>query len=474
MKPNLLPFMRAFLSASLLIFLFGVGLPSAQGQSANQTQSSDNVISLSEAINMALENNYSLKQAENNLGLAETEVKSAKMDLAPSVSGRMSGSRNIGRQFNTTTGEIDDQATNAFSTSLGANLTLFDGFRKIQNLRRSETNKSYNEKSLERTREDIIFNTASAYLQVLLDQRLLTIAKENLQASQKQLEQVKAQVEVGARPTVDQYNQESTVANNELEVIRRENTLAYDKIDLIRLLRLDPMQEFEFESPEIDEESIAVKPVSLEKMVQQALENRSDLRAQELLIQTREHDLNISKAGLYPTLSFDANISSRYNDRLVNRLTGESVSFSDQFFDQNINRSLGLSLNIPIFSNYNNKLSIERSKVNLKNAKLTLEDQKLGVQQEVRQAYNDYVALSKELESTAKALRAAQRTYETQQERYKVGASTLIELSQANASYVEAQSNRARTIINFIFQEKLLDYYLGKLDANLSLENYTD
>jgi outer membrane protein len=460
---------------SLAIFLMCFSLGSiANAQDTGSSANSDNVITLEDAITIALENNYTLKQAQNNLDLAKTEVKSAKMDLAPSLSASMSGSRNIGRQFNTTTGQIDDQATNSFSSSVGARVTLFDGFRNIQNLRRSEVNEKYTQKNLERTREDIIFNTASAFLQVLLDQRLLTIAQENLEASQKQLEQVKAQVEVGARPSVDLYNQESTVANNELEVIRRENTLAYNRIDLIRLLRMDPLKDYEFDDPEIEAEKITAKPVSLEQMVQQALQNRSDLRAQELLIQTRKHDLNISKAGLYPTLSFDAGVSSRYNDRLLSRVTMQSVSFTDQFFDQNINRSLSLSLNIPIFSNFNNKLNIERSEVNLRNAQLTLEDQKLGVQQEVRQAYNDYIALAKELESTQKALRAAQRTYETQQERYKVGASTLIELSQANASFVEAQSNRARTIINFIFQEKLLDYYLGKLDANLNLDEYSN
>ncbi|MGM0588614.1 MAG: TolC family protein [Bacteroidota bacterium] len=467
--------MRASTLMSLAIFLMCFSLGSiANAQNTGSSANSDNVITLEDAITIALENNYTLKQAQNNLDLAKTEVKSAKMDLAPSLSASMSGSRNIGRQFNTTTGQIDDQATNSFSSSVGARVTLFDGFRNIQNLRRSEVNEKYTQKNLERTREDIIFNTASSFLQVLLDQRLLTIAQENLEASQKQLEQVKAQVEVGARPSVDLYNQESTVANNELEVIRRENTLAYNRIDLIRLLRMDPLKDYEFDDPEIEAEKITAKPVSLEQMVQQALQNRSDLRAQELLIQTRKHDLNISKAGLYPTLSFDAGVSSRYNDRLVSRVTMQSVSFNDQFFDQNINRSLSLSLNIPIFSNFNNKLNIERSEVNLRNAQLTLEDQKLGVQQEVRQAYNDYIALAKELESTQKALRAAQRTYETQQERYKVGASTLIELSQANASFVEAQSNRARTIINFIFQEKLLDYYLGKLDANLNLDEYSN
>lgn len=113
---------------------------------------------------------------------------------------------------------------------------------------------------------------------------------------------------------------------------------------------------------------------------------------------------------------------------------------------------------------------IQSSRVNLKNARLGLENTRLQIIQEVTQAYNDYVSYQKELESTQKAMQAAQRTYETQQERYQVGASTLIELSDANASYVQAQSDHARAMYNLIFQRKLLDYYIGKLDENMSLK----
>jgi len=112
---------------------------------------------------------------------------------------------------------------------------------------------------------------------------------------------------------------------------------------------------------------------------------------------------------------------------------------------------------------------IQTAKINLKNAKLGLENTRLQIIQEVTQAYNDYLSYQKELASTKKALRAAQRTYETQQERYNVGASTLIELSDANANYVQAQSDNARALYNLIFQEKLLDYYIGKLDEEISL-----
>src|SRR5699024_1760259 len=118
---------------------------------------------------------------------------------------------------------------------------------------------------------------------------------------------------------------------------------------------------------------------------------------------------------------------------------------------------------IPIFDNLNRRTNVESQQISYKNAKLNLENTRLQVVQEVNQAYNDYESYFKQLESSQKALRAAERTYQTQKQRYEVGAGTLIELSDANAQYVEAQANRAQSLFRIIFQQKLLDYYIGKL-----------
>lgn len=425
-------------------------------------------ITLQEAIEIALENNYQLKQARNELDFAEYQEFSAKADFFPSLNGSANGQKRIGRQFNQTTGDFGDFTINGFSTSISTSLTIFNGFQNINNLRSSQYSRESTEEAVQRARESIIFETASGYLQVLLDEQLLEIARENLESSQKQLEQVRAQVEVGSRPTVDLYNQESIVANNELEVTNRENDLSNSRIRLIRSLQIDPLQEYNFAMPEITDDQVMPSDYDLKSLVNAALESRSDLRREQLNIRAVEHQLKATRASLYPSLNFSASFSSSYNDQNFIPGTGELVGFSDQYFDQNVNRSFGLSLNIPIFDNFNRRTNIQSQLVNYKNQQLALENTELQVIQEVNQAYTDYQAIVKRLESTEKALKAAERSYETEQQRYEVGASTLIELSTANAQYVEAQSNRAQALYNFVFQEKLLDYYIGKLDQNIS------
>lgn len=455
--------MKRYISSTLLIALLLItNTVLAQEQ---------RTITLQEAIEIALENNYQLQQARNNLGLADHQIRSEYADFLPSVNGSFSGSRRTGQQFisDRFSEGLDpfvDITSQSISGNLSASIPLFNGFENINSLRASQQSKISDEESLRRSREQVIFNTASNYLQVLLDMELLEIRRENLENSQKQLEQVQAQVEVGSRPTVDLYNQEAQVANEELLLTQQENSLKFSKILLVRQLQIDPMGNYEFTVPELDSDISAemMESYSLSELIDQALLNRSDLKSTIADIRSLEYQLQIAKNNLLPSISASAGLSTSYSDQYS--VLGESVDFSDQFFDQRINRSLGFSVSIPIFQNWNRMYNIESSKVQLKNAELNLDNSRLQVIQEVTQAYNDYTSYQKQLSASEKSLIASERAFETQQERYNVGSSTLIELSQAQASYVEAQSNYTQATYNLIFQEKLLDYYLGKLSGD--------
>ncbi|MDR9417068.1 MAG: TolC family protein [Gracilimonas sp.] len=428
-------------------------------------------ISLQEAIQISLENNYQLKQAKNNLDLADQSIRSEYADFLPSLNASVNGSRRTGQQFisdrfSEGLNPFVDVTSQSISGNFSASIPLFNGFENINSLRQSQQSKISDEESYQRAKEQVIFNTASRYLQVLLDRELLAIREENLENSLKQLEQVQAQVEVGSRPTVDLYDQEALVANTELLLTQQENALKFSKIALVRQLQIDPLGNYEFSVPDIgsDVENLDLESINLSELIDQALLNRSDLKSTLADIRSLELQAQMAKNNLFPSVSASGGISTSYSDQYS--LLGESVPFGDQFFDQRINRSLGFSVSIPLFQNWNRMYNIQASEVQLKNAELNLDNARLQVIQEVTQAYNDYTSYEKQLEASQKSLRASERAFETQQERYNVGSSTLIELSQAQANYVEAQSNYTQALYNLIFQEKLLDYYLGKLSGN--------
>ncbi len=427
------------------------------------------LISIDEAINIALENNYTLKQARNELDLSDDLIFSEKADFLPSVTASMSGSRTSGQQFifDRFSEGLDpfvDVTSQSISGSMRANIPLFNGFNNILTLKSSQSNKESREQQFARARELVIFNTASRYLQVLLDKELLEIARQNLETSTTQLSQVQAQVELGSRPMVDLFNQEAQVANDELTLTQRENTLALNSLLLIRQLEIDPLGQYDFEVPELELNDLPWMDVNLRSLIDEALTTRSDILSAEASIAALKYQLQINKNSLLPSINASASVSSRYSDQYS--IAGQDVNFSDQFFDQQVNRSLGLSFSLPIFKNWNRLYSIQSTQVQVKNAELNLDNSRMQVIQEVTQAYNDYSSYVKQLEASEKSLLASEKAFETQQERYNVGASTLIELTQAQASFVSARSSYTQSLYNLIFQEKLVDFYLGKLKGD--------
>lgn len=432
--------------------------------------SQDRTISLEEAIQITLENNFQLKQAENNLFLTEREIRNAYGEFLPNLNANFSGSRDIGRQFVEETLQFEDLTSNRLSGSLNTNVTIFDGFQNINNLRRSRVDHEQQKASSKRIRENIIFNTAMSYLSLLLNMELLEIAEQTLETSQMQLEQVEAQVEVGARPIVDLYQQQSTVANNELQVVQAENSVNMSRTQLIRILQIEPDPDLEFVVPDYEDIELIPQTLNLDEMIMAALDQRGDLQAQQFQIEANRYTLDIARANRYPSVSASASLSSSYSDLFTDVLDPDRiVPFTDQFLDQRISRSFGFSISIPIFNRFNTSMNIQQAQIQYRNAQLQLDDIRFEIREEISQAYNDYQSLVKELEATERTVQAAERAFETQQQRYEIGATTLIELNQATTDYAQALSDRQSVKFNFIFQEKLLDYYIGQLEDNLTL-----
>jgi len=130
-----------------------------------------------------------------------------------------------------------------------------------------------------------------------------------------------------------------------------------------------------------------------------------------------------------------------------------------------------MSVQIPLFNRWNTKTNVERSRVQYDNALLDLENLQQSVALEVRQAYFDYQTAVKRLDVTDKQFKSAEQALLVEQERYEIGASTLVELTQSRSAFVSASSQRVQAIFRFHFQQKLIEYYQGVLDPAQPLFN---
>jgi outer membrane protein len=458
----------------LMALLVAIGLFISAGSAQAQQQSApDRTISFDEAVEIALDQNTTLRRATNTARRGDINVSRARMDFMPSLSLSSGGNRNFGRSFSREEGGIVNETSDFFSLSTSASINLFNGFGDVASLNRAGLNAQSGDLNLERTRQEVVFNVMNGYLNYIESQELIRVRQEELESLRQQLRQTEERVDVGSAPVSDLYQQQAQVAEAEQQLLNAERQAQLDKTNLIQTLQLDPFGEYEFETPPVEEADLTGQEYELNRLLDQAFQRRTDLRAQQIEVRAAEENIRVARSGYYPSINLSTNYGSNWSStaRLPNP-NDPNNPIQPSFFDQLDNRrggSVSIGLSFPLFDRMQTRHQVEQAKVDLANAEYALQDQRQQVALQVRQAYLDYENAEKQLDVAGTRLRAAERAREAAQERYNLGAVPFVELSQANADFVSAASQRVRARYNFIFQQKLIDYYLGVLDPNVTL-----
>lgn len=426
-------------------------------------------ITLDEAVRIALERNVSLRQADNLVEAQASQVTAERGDFLPDLTAFFQTGREYGTTFNQTIGGFTSEQTQSAFGQVTTSVNVFNGFGDVASLSQARHTFDARDYSYDRVQQTVVFDVVGSFLEVIANREQIRIREEDVTSQQQQLEQIGEFVRVGSRPISDQYQQEANAAQAEFELLEAERQLQLSQTRLIQILQLDPFGTYQFIVPELDEDTpLTPESYDLGTLLREAFERRADLKAQEASIDAAEAGIRVARAGYFPTVNFGADVGGFYSSSLTG-LDGDTVPFSDQFFDQRRTESLGLNVNIPIFNRFQTQNRVAQAQVQYDNARLDLESQRQDVALQVRQAYLDYQTATKRLDVTAKQLRAAERALMAAQERYEVGATTLVELSQVRASFVQAASNYANARYTFLFQEKLIEYYTGVLDPTAQL-----
>ena len=125
---------------------------------------------------------------------------------------------------------------------------------------------------------------------------------------------------------------------------------------------------------------------------------------------------------------------------------------------------MGLGLSLPILDRSGTSIATQRARIAADNARISVADRRQEVALQVRRAQLDFQSAQEQLRAAEAQRRAAELALQTVQERYEVGAATLVELTQARAVGVQAASAIVSARYNLLFQRTLMDYYIGVLN----------
>ncbi len=468
-----------FLRFSFILLLFG-SLTMVKAQ---------NRWSLQKCVTYATENSLAIKQSIAQIRNAELTLKQNQLSRLPNLNAGVSGGYQFGRTIDPTTNSFALEGIGFNSYSLSTGIQVFGGGIIKHNILRSKYELEAGKLEAEATENNLGLQVAAAYLNVLLADEQLVIAKTRLFQSQNQLNQINRFIEVGARPINERYDFEAALALDQQALIEAENFLIRSNLILRQFLLIPDGTPFDIEKPEIKvPEDVDVDGISANELFVGAVDILPQVKAAEKRLQAANIGILQAKANLLPTLSLFASLRSNFSNQ-ARTITGFDVTKVKQnvfinnipvaleieqnvptfakkaYFDQvseNFGQSLGLQLNIPIYNNRQVKINIERAKLGVISNEVAKEQARQQLRTEIEQTLTAVRASQRTLQAANLSLKAATAAFENAQKRYELGAINSLELNTARTNMERAKSDRIRSRFQHLFNLKQVDFYQGR------------
>jgi outer membrane protein TolC len=414
---------------------------------------------LNNCIQYAIEHNLSTKNSIYASAISKEIAQQSKRDFLPSISLNSGYNIRFGRSIDPNTNDVINTKSFSNNYSTGTSIDLFNGFLKWNNLSRSKLLYQASKENLLQVKHKLAFQVMDAYFNILFQQGLLQIAKEQYELSLLNSKMVHAKIKLGLKAKSEVYDLESTIATEKLNVIRTRHLLEEAQLFLIQLLNLN-VQKIKLAVNSDTQFIIENKNISTtKKLFNNAIQFLPGVKSQELRAKASQKSLAMIKSGLYPRLSFNTGISTAYYQTKRNQL-GNTIKFMDQIQD-NVNKYVSFSLNIPITNNGRNRSNVKKAKIELEQATISLEQKKQEVYKIIQLILQKNTALKAENELQQHNVKSKEMAYSISLKKYQKGLLNLYELQQAKNRFSEAKATLLRITIQLRIQKKTIDFYNG-------------
>jgi len=410
---------------------------------------------LIECIDYARQNNITIKREQLNADYQKNQLKTAKLDLAPSVNATTGYSVNFGRYVDQTTYEFTTEPSQYINGSVSAGVTLFQGMVKQNTIKERNLNFLAASESVKEIENNIELSLASYYLNVLFDKELLAVANEQYNLSNQQLERTQKLVDAGKVPMGSMLEIKAQSAKEALNVTKVENGLAMDLLNLAQILELQSVDSFDIVTPVLPEIDVLTIS-SANEVYGSAVNTMPEIKGAEYRLESANYQLKKAKGYLYPTLSANAG----WGTNALKNKNIESFDLKNSLKD-NANSYVGATLSIPIFNGSQARYGIKNSKISVMDYEYALNSKKLELRKEIQQAYADALAAHKKFISSKEAVNSYAESFAYTEKKFNVGMVTSIDYNTAKNELTRAQSDLLQAKYEYILRCKILDFYKG-------------
>ena len=468
----------------LLLFACSLGLV-AQDQTGEKWD-------LPKCVDYALKNNITVKQADLQVKLASLDLYQSKMSKYPMANFNTNTAYSSGRNQDPTTFSLITVGYLYSSYALQASANLFNWFTLKNTVAVKDYNYKATEAGADKARNDISFNVAVAYLQVLLGKEQSNLAGIQVAQTRAQLESTRKQVDVGALPELNAAQLESQLATDSSNLISAETSAQQLLLQLKALLNLDAAADFDIASVPVDLVPVDnLADLQPEAVYNLAIANLPQQKVDELNLKAALKSVKVARGSMYPTFSLFGSLGTTYNNQAfgiksVSQLNApvgtvtvggtpyqvyplspfniynyENITYFNQM-SQNIREAVGISLSVPLFGGSSLRTTWQRSKLSLRQVELQKEQNSVTLKQDIYKAYNDAVAALQKFNANKIVVQTADKTYDFAKKRYELSLLSTYELLNSQNNVLTAKSQLLYSHYDYVFKMKLLEFYKGQ------------
>ena len=422
-----------------IILTFGIGL------------NAQNLLTLEQAKEITLANNYGIKIAKNNVTVAENLTDKSVNGYLPTVAANGGLNGNLGGSNQKFSNGLEATTSNAFTwggnASVGANYTLFDKRRDLT-LEQLKASLNLSNLQLRQTIEQNLLQVYNNYFQVAQLAENVNVLKDAISISKERLRRAQYQLEYGQGSGLNVLNAEVDIQRDSVNLLNAKMNLNNAKRNLNVAMGRATTEDFKVEI-----NTAVAENLSLESLTEQSKNENVVLQINRQNLAVNEMNLNIIEAEKKPTVSAGANYGFNYTDNP-----------DGAFFDTN--RSQGLNANVGVnwtIFDGSRKIRKQNAVINLSNQKLQIDQLQQQLERDLTNAWSNYQNALFILKVEESAVETNRENFARTKEQVKIGRLTSIEFRQAQLNLLNAQTS----LNNAKFDAKLREIQLLQLVGRL-------
>lgn len=407
-------------------------------------------------IEYAWKHNLTLKNVAYDTKKQDLNYHSAFYNFLPTVNASAGYDIRNGRSIDPNTNGIVEREFFSNSYGMGADLLLFNSFRKQNQLSFEKYRLIAAESEFERQKNDLAFSVLNAFVDHKINSGLAEIQREQLGLSEREVHRIEKRIDLGLGSGSDLYEAQARLAADKFLLVRYQNLVNTSENELKRLLNLPVDTTLALAG--IQTEHNHFTHTGADSITDIAKSELPEVKTTRALLKAAQKEVKIARSSLSPSLGAYANWGSGYYETSVDP-EGEVIPFSDQI-KNNRNLNYGLSLNIPLFDRLTGRTELQRAKINREQAENNLKMALNEMEYQVNQAMLDWRGAIAEYNSAQKKVNSMALAFEVAMKKREKGLISSMDFYEAKNNLSVAKAELLRTGLQLFLRERTINFYL--------------